>query len=63
MVVFDIEGRRLDVELSEEKLSRRLMAWSPPRPRYDRGVLAKYARGVASASLGAITSATAGSRV
>jgi dihydroxy-acid dehydratase len=54
-IVFDIPNRRLDVELSDEELSARLEAWTPPAPRYTSGVMAKYARLVASASEGAIT--------
>ena len=37
------------------ELKRRAKAWKPPKPRYKRGVLAKYARLVSSASLGAVT--------
>jgi dihydroxy-acid dehydratase len=54
-VVFDIEGRRLDVQLGAEEIERRLAEWRPPPPRYTRGVMAKYARSVSSASEGAIT--------
>ena len=54
-IVIDTERRRLDVELSEEELSRRLARWAPPAPRYASGVLAKYARLVSSASVGAVT--------
>ncbi len=54
-VVFDVEARRLDVELSEEEIDRRLAAWSPPEPRYSGGVLAKYARLVSSSAEGAVT--------
>jgi dihydroxy-acid dehydratase len=55
-IVLDVAARRLDVELSSADLAARLAAWKPPAPRYTRGVMAKYARGVSSASLGAITS-------
>lgn len=55
-VVFDIAKRRLDVELLESEIDARMKGWAPPAPRYARGVLAKYARSVASASLGAVTS-------
>ena len=54
-VVFDIEGRRLDVELTDEEIARRLADWTPSPPRYTKGVMAKYARSVSSASEGAIT--------
>jgi dihydroxy-acid dehydratase len=56
MVVFDIKKRRLDVELSDDEIKARMANWAAPAARYATGVLAKYARGVASASLGAITS-------
>jgi dihydroxy-acid dehydratase len=55
MIVFDISGRRLDVELSSEELHDRLSRWTPPTPHYTSGVLAKYARLVSSASEGAVT--------
>jgi dihydroxy-acid dehydratase len=55
-IVFDVKARRLDVEIDAAELARRLASWKAPAPRYTRGVMAKYARGVSSASLGAITS-------
>jgi dihydroxy-acid dehydratase len=57
MIVFDIEKRRLDAELSDEEINRRLVAWQPPVPRYTSGVFHKYAALVSSASEGAITKA------
>src|SRR5205807_9827941 len=42
-IVFDLPTRRLDVAISEEEVARRLATWSPPPPRYPRGVFAKYA--------------------
>jgi dihydroxy-acid dehydratase len=54
-VVFDVAARRLDVELSEGEIQKRLKAWRPPPPRYTSGVMAKYARLVSSAAEGAIT--------
>jgi dihydroxy-acid dehydratase len=54
-VVLDVETRELRVELSDDELTARLEAWSPPAPRYATGVLAKYARLVSSASEGAVT--------
>jgi dihydroxy-acid dehydratase len=54
-IVFDIPNRRLDVELSDDEIAARLKAWTPPPPRYTNGVMAKYAKLVASASEGAIT--------
>ena len=54
-VVIDVDARRLDLEVAPEVVAARLAAWSPPEPRYRRGVLAKYAALVSSASLGAVT--------
>jgi dihydroxy-acid dehydratase len=54
-VTIDVEGRRLDVALSEEELGARAQEYAPRR-RTDFGVaLAKYARLVSSASEGAVT--------
>ena len=54
-VVVDVEGRELRVELSDDELLARLAGWKPPPPRYTRGVFAKYAAEVSSASEGAVT--------
>jgi dihydroxy-acid dehydratase len=54
-VVIDILNRRLDVELDDPEIQRRLKEWTPPKPKYTSGVLAKYARLVGSASKGAVT--------
>jgi dihydroxy-acid dehydratase len=54
-ITIDAEARRLEVDLSRAELDRRRSAWTPPAPRYTAGVLAKYARQVSSASLGAVT--------
>jgi len=55
LVTIDAEARRLSVDVEESELARRRAAWSLPPPRYRKGVLAKYARLVSSASLGAVT--------
>jgi dihydroxy-acid dehydratase len=55
MIVFDINARRLDVELSDSILQERLSKWQEPAPRYLSGVFAKYAALVSSASEGALT--------
>jgi dihydroxy-acid dehydratase len=54
-IVLDVASRTLKVELSDSEITARLAAWKPPPPRYQTGVLAKYARLVSSASTGAIT--------
>jgi dihydroxy-acid dehydratase len=55
-IVLDVDNRRLDLEVSDEEITRRREGWSPRPPRYTRGVLAKYAALVGSASKGAVTS-------
>ena len=54
-VVIDAKERRLDVQLSDAEIQARFAQWTPPEPRYARGVMAKYANSVASASEGAVT--------
>jgi len=55
LVVLDIGRRELRVELSESEIRIRLASWQPPAARYRTGVMAKYARQVSSAALGAVT--------
>ncbi len=54
-ISIDAELRRINVALSATELKRRRSQWRAPKPYVTRGVLAKYARIVASASLGAVT--------
>ena len=54
-ISFDIPGRRLDLEIDEQEMARRLEAWTPPPPRYTHGAFAKYARLVSGAEEGAVT--------
>ena len=54
MVVIDTEGRKLELEVSPDELSRRLAQYQPPPPRYKAGVFAKYAALVSSAAEGAV---------
>jgi dihydroxy-acid dehydratase len=54
IVVFDVAARELRVELSDDEIAARLAAVTPPPPRYETGVLARYARLVSSASEGAV---------
>lgn len=51
----DAETRRLDVDVPAAEWKKRRAAWKRPRPKETRGVLAKYARQVGSASFGAVT--------
>ena len=54
-ITIDAERRLLQLNVSDEELTRRHERWRPPEQRYKTGVLAKYAALVSSASLGAIT--------
>ena len=54
-ITIDAEADTIEVDLTEEELARRRAVWEQPAPRYTRGVLAKYARTVSSASTGAVT--------
>ncbi len=54
-ITIDAEKNELNLELDEQELEARFRAWSPPEPKETRGVLAKYAKLVTSASLGAVT--------
>jgi dihydroxy-acid dehydratase len=55
IIRFDVNKRVLEVEVSDEVLRQRMALWKPPLPRYSKGVFAKYAALVSSASQGAIT--------
>lgn len=55
LITIDADRRLLEVHLSDEELAARRRAWTPPVPRYARGVLAKYAKLVSSAKYGAVT--------
>ncbi|MCW3099166.1 MAG: dihydroxyacid dehydratase [Chthonomonadaceae bacterium] len=55
MITIDAEGKTLSVDLTDAELERRRAGWQMPPPRETRGVLAKYAKCVRSASEGAIT--------
>jgi dihydroxy-acid dehydratase len=54
-ITIDAETGELHVDLSDDEIAERLRAWIEPPPRYDGGVLAKYAALVSSASEGAVT--------
>ncbi|MGQ9838646.1 MAG: dihydroxy-acid dehydratase [Cyanobacteriota bacterium] len=54
-ITIDAPARLLQLNVSEEELAQRKAKWSAPKPRYERGVLAKYAKLVSSSSLGAVT--------
>lgn len=54
-ITIDAEARLLQLNVTEQELARRRAAWRPRPSKYRTGVLAKYARLVSSASLGAVT--------
>jgi dihydroxy-acid dehydratase len=54
-ITIDAEQRLLQLNVSDEELAGRKKNWQPPKPRYTRGVLAKYAKLVSTSSLGAVT--------
>jgi dihydroxy-acid dehydratase len=54
-ITIDADRLLLQLNVPEAELERRRAGWSPPAPRYTRGVLAKFAQLVSSASVGAVT--------
>ena len=54
-ITIDAEKRALNLDVPKAEIEKRLAKWKAPATRYKRGVLAKYARNVSSASLGAVT--------
>jgi dihydroxy-acid dehydratase len=54
-VTIDADAKKLTLEVSDAELAKRQAAWTKPPLKVERGVLAKYARTVRSASLGAVT--------
>lgn len=55
LITIDAKKRQINLEVPRADLKRRQKAWKAPKPSYTRGVLAKYASAVTSASLGAVT--------
>ncbi len=54
-ITIDAHQLLLQVNVSDDELARRREHWTPPAPKYTKGVLAKFAKLVSSASLGAVT--------
>ena len=54
-ITIDAQTHEVKLHLSDEEIAARLAKWQKPAPRYTRGVLAKYAKTVSSASEGAVT--------
>ncbi|HRK33852.1 MAG TPA: dihydroxy-acid dehydratase [Candidatus Hydrogenedentes bacterium] len=57
-ITIDAEKRTLNLDVSNAEIEKRMRAWKAPKPRYTRGVLAKYASEVSTASEGAVTDAS-----
>ncbi len=55
IITLDAETRELSVDVSDEEMAERARSWKAPLPNYTTGVMAKYAKLVSSASLGAVT--------
>lgn len=55
IITIDAEADTIEMNVAEDEIMRRRAVWKRPEPRYTRGVLAKYARLVSSASTGAVT--------
>jgi dihydroxy-acid dehydratase len=53
-ITIDVDAGRLDLDVPEDEIARRLAEWSPPPPRVAGGVFARYAAAVGSASDGAV---------
>ena len=54
-ISIDAESNTLTLDVSDDEIKTRLQSWQKPDARYTRGVLAKYAATVTSASEGAVT--------
>ncbi len=54
-ITIDAHTQLIQLNVSDEEIAKRRAAWKQPKPRYTRGVLAKYARLASSASKGAVT--------
>jgi dihydroxy-acid dehydratase len=55
IVHVDVANGRLEMEVSDDEIRRRMSTWTAPEPRYKTGVFAKYANAVSSAAIGAVT--------
>jgi dihydroxy-acid dehydratase len=54
-ITIDAEKRAINLNIPDKEMRTRFKDWKAPRPRYTKGVLAKYAKLVSSAALGATT--------
>jgi dihydroxy-acid dehydratase len=54
-ITIDAQSRKMTLNISDDEMAQRKRNWQQPAPKYKRGLLAKYARTVSSASTGAVT--------
>ena len=54
-VTIDAHKLLIQLNVGDEEIAKRRAAWKQPKPRYTRGLLAKYASTASSASKGAVT--------
>ena len=54
-ITIDAHKRLIQLNVSQKEIAARRKKWKQPKPRYTRGLLAKYTKLVSTASLGAIT--------
>ncbi len=54
-ITFDVDARRLDIDLSDDEIARRVEDYESPPPAFPDGVMTKYAASVSSAAKGAVT--------
>jgi dihydroxy-acid dehydratase len=54
-ITIDAQSREMTLNISEQEMANRKLSWQKPAPKYTRGLLAKYAKTVSSASTGAVT--------
>jgi dihydroxy-acid dehydratase len=54
-ITIDAQNRVMTLDINDDEMAKRKSNWQQPAPKYTRGLLAKYARTVSSASTGAVT--------
>jgi dihydroxy-acid dehydratase len=54
-ITIDAKNSEIRLDISDLEMAKRKSSWTKPAPRYTRGLLAKYAKTVSSASTGAVT--------
>ena len=56
MIEIDIPNRSIRLDIPDNELQKRLAAWTPPQPKYRKGILSWYSRNVTSGDKGAVLS-------